>query len=170
MSASLRPFRREDVELYFTWMNDKNVLGDFVEREHDSLDTLLARFDETQFFGPEEWFYIWEGEDGSPMGFAHWWKCDKFEEHLEFGRILVPPYRGKGLGTEFLRQIVEKIFSTTSTNRVQAITACGNDVVLRQWARVGIQKEGVLRSFMTVKDTVVDCCIGSILREEWNGL
>lgn len=167
MQGILRPFTRNEVELYHDWLADQSVLGPFVETEHTSLEELLERFDLTGWDNPQETYRIYESMSGDKLGYAHWWKCDKYEPHIEFGRVLLPPYRGKGLGTGFLLDILETIFAGCDTDRIQAITAVDNQVVLHQWQQVGIQVEGTLRQFMTLRGAHVDCKIGSILRDEW---
>lgn len=163
----LRAFTRADVVLYHGWMTDPAVLGDHVEAETRSLDELLAEYEVTGFAGPEEWHYLYETAEGEPMGYAHWWRCDRFEPHLEFGRVLLPIFRDRGLGLPFLLDIIDKVYATRDNHRLQAITACGNERVVKQWEQAGIQREGRLRSFMRLKDEMVDCYIGSILREDW---
>ena len=165
--AFLRTFEKSDVRVYRDWMNNPEVLGSYVQPDTRPLVEMEKEFESTGWQGPEEWFFMYVKEDGTRLGYAHWWHCDRYENHIEFGRILVPPFRGKGLGTVFLKTIVDKIFSSTDSNRVQAITASSNAPVLKQWASVNIQEEGTLRQFMTVGNQLYDCKLGSILRDEW---
>lgn len=166
----LRKFQKSDVKLYRDWMNDPIVLGAFVQPDDRPLSEMEESFESNGWQGPDEWFFMYVGDDDTRLGYAHWWKCDRYESHIEFGRVLVPPYRGTGIGSRFLETIVDKIFTCTDSYRIQAITACENKAVLKQWKNVGIKEEGTLREFMTIGDQRLDCKLGSILRNEWRRL
>jgi RimJ/RimL family protein N-acetyltransferase len=163
----LRPFTRDEVKLYLQWITDLNVVGDYVEIEEHTLADLLSEYDRTKWLGGDATYMIYENSNKEILGYAHWWKCDRYESHLEFGRVLLPEYRGHGLGTTFLREIIDTVFRTRDTLRLQSIAVVDHRVVLDQWSKVGIKIEGRLREFMTLRGMYVDCYIGSILRKEW---
>jgi RimJ/RimL family protein N-acetyltransferase len=167
LQARLRKFEREDLSDLLRWTTDLDQLGPYVQAEDHKLIDWQERFDQTNLLGPEEWFYLYESDEGVKLGYAHFWKCDRYEDHLEFGRVLDKEYRNKGLGLAFLKKILDLIFESQSCFRVQAITAADNKIVQKQWQQAGIRNEGILRSFMTVRELRLDCAIGSILRHEW---
>lgn len=167
LQARLRKFERQDLPDLLRWTSDIEQLGAYVQAEDHNLSDWQERFDKTSLLGPEEWFYLYERADGAKLGYAHFWRCDRYEDHLEFGRVLDKEYRNKGLGLDFLRQIIDLIFESQNCFRVQAITAADNEIVQKQWRQAGITSEGRLRSFMTVRERKLDCAIGSILRSEW---
>lgn len=67
-------------------------------------------------------------------------------------RILIgPDGRGRGLGTEAVRLIVDHAFATTSMNRVSLDVLASNPRARRAYERVGFAVEGVL-----VEDVIFD--------------
>jgi RimJ/RimL family protein N-acetyltransferase len=64
---------------------------------------------------------------------------------LEIGVALFPEHRGRGIGTEAQRQLVDYLFATTPVHRIQAGTEAGNVAERRALERVGFRREGVQR-------------------------
>ncbi|MBX9689289.1 MAG: GNAT family N-acetyltransferase [Candidatus Obscuribacterales bacterium] len=164
----LRPFQRDELKYYDLWMASAEVCGPYVELEKHTLEELQADFDidKWQSNRLRRWL-LFNELDGALMGFAHAWEFEKYESHQEFGRILLPEYRGKGLGLPMLRLILDTIFDETKVDRLQTMTACDNEAVLKCWKNAGIRIEGRLREYMTLRGRYVDVFLGGILRKEW---
>ena len=64
----------------------------------------------------------------------------------EIGISLLPEHRGQGCGTEAQRQLVDYLFSTTSTHRLEARTESDNIAEQRALERIGFRREGVRRA------------------------
>ncbi len=169
IKMNLRPFSRHELHYYLSWMSSEEVCGPYVQLENHSIEDLQADYDidSWQSNRLRRWLVV-DKEDGTPMGFAHAWEFEKYETHQEFGRILLPQYRGRGLGVPMLRLILDTIFSQTEVSRLQTMTACENEAVLKCWKKVGIVVEGRLREYMKLRDRYVDVYLGGILRHEWN--
>lgn len=163
----LRPFERKEVALYSEWMHTPEVLGPFVEPEHKTLAELEEDFDQEGWQSNRMRFWILTDDNGVVMGFAHCWEFDPYETHVEFGRILLPQFRGKGLGAPFLSLVLDHVFAETSAHRAQSVTSCDNIAVQRNWQALGIETEARLREFMTLNGRYVDCFLCSVLRREW---
>lgn len=169
--VSIRPFTRDEVVLYQRWMGDKAVCGAHVQTEDESLDELLADFDQHQGWQSDtlrRWIVTNSAEE--IMGFAHAWQFDKYEPHMEVGRVITPEFRGRGIGKRLLEVVTETLFRECPTDRVQAISACTNRAASRHWEELGWTIEGRLRGFMTLGDEKVDCFLGAILRKDWEAL
>jgi [ribosomal protein S5]-alanine N-acetyltransferase len=163
----LRPFERSEVGYYSEWMRSPEILGPFVEAEHKSAEEILADFDKDGWRSNKMRRWLLTNIDGTIMGFAHCWEFDPFETHVEFGRILLPEYRGKGWGAPFLSLVIDHVFAETDAHRAQSVTACGNIAVQRNWERVGLMTEARLREYMMLNGSYVDCFLCSVLRREW---
>lgn len=168
----LRPFLKKEVRLYKNWIEDPLVVGPHLSVENISLETLLKDFQKNRWQNNEisRWLLCRKDREGYEklLGFGHAWQFDRYETHMEFGRIILPPYRSKGIGTPLLKLLIDQVFRQfPETLRLQAITGCSNIACLRTWEKARIQIEGKLRKFMTLKEEQVDCYIGSILRKEW---
>lgn len=163
----LRAFRREELIFYKNWMSSAEVCGPYVELENHTLEELQKDFDIDQWQSNRLRRWLVVDENDTLMGFAHAWAFEKYETHQEFGRILLPQFRGQGLGIPMLRVILDTIFRETTVDRLQTMTACENEAVLKCWKAVGIAVEGRLREYMTLKGKYVDVYLGGILRREW---
>jgi ribosomal-protein-alanine N-acetyltransferase len=64
---------------------------------------------------------------------------------FEIGVLLFPEHRGRGLGSEAQRLLVDYLFATTLANRLQAVTDAENLAEQRALERVGFEREGVMR-------------------------
>jgi len=139
--------------------------------EEADLDTMRRLFTEPAMCKPFEWFGFrdphafrrrWEADgwigkddsmlavrppDGGFAGIVSWRPIRTVPEGacVEMGILLLPEHRGRGLGTEAQRQLVEYLFATTLVNRVQAATDVENVAEQRALERAGFLREGVLR-------------------------
>ena len=86
---------------------------------------------------------------------------------LEIGYVLVPNERGKGYCTEAVRILVDYLFLSKDTIRIQAQTATRNLSSQKVLEKVGFKKEGTLRKSHFLRGEWTDALIYSILREEW---
>jgi len=163
----LRPFEREDVPLYYDWNRDSEVLGAYVEPDHRTLDELLADFDIDGWRTNRMRCWIILGQDETVMGYGHAWEFDPFETHVEFGRILLPAFRGKGFGPDLLHMLIDQVFKDTNAHRAQSVTSCQNMPVQKNWGRLGLQPEARLRDYMRLNQKYVDCFLFCVLRPEW---
>lgn len=82
--------------------------------------------------------------DGTCAGVVDWHRSGLFGNY-DIGIVLFPDHRGHGIGTEAQRQLVEYLFDTTTTHRIQAGTEVDNLAEQRALERVGFTREGVNR-------------------------
>ena len=76
-------------------------------------------------------------EDGVVVGDCGWFGPD---EQVEIGYGLAPSARGRGLGVEAVRQLVEWVASQGASS-VRAEVLPGNEASLRLLSRLGFQRE-----------------------------
>ena len=88
-------------------------------------------------------------------------------KQLEIGYILVPSGRGKGYCTEAVNIMVDYLFLSKESRRIQAQTGLRNVASQKVLEKVGFKKEGTLRKNFFVRGEWRDAYIYSILREEW---
>jgi len=109
------------------------------------------------------WFFI-EKKDGTKIGTTFQFPRGGA---LEIGYALLPSERGKGYGTESIRIIVDYLFLSKETVRVQAITDVDNLASQKVLEKNRFKKEGTIRKSAFIRGEWRDCLIYSILREEW---
>ena len=83
------------------------------------------------------------------------------------GYSIARPLWGRGLMTEAARTVVAHGFENRGLARIYAFVIVGNDASARVLEKVGMKREGILRSNRVVHGDRVDDVLYSILREEW---
>lgn len=157
----------------------------------DDLSVLERFLLEPETAGPFQWFGWWdigrwrrqwaenglltEGagqlmvvRDDEPMGFVAWRKIvsSRTTHYWNMGICLLPEARGKGVGTEAQRQLVQYLFAHTLVVRIEADTDVDNIAEQRALEKVGFTREGVLRSVVFRDGRWCDGARYSILRDE----
>ncbi len=125
---------------------DPSVAGEFQWFGFRMVDAheLERRWREDGLIGEERSFLAVGLADGSCAGWVTWRKSGKFG-NFEIGIALFPEYRGRGVGTEAQRQLVDYLFRTTTANRLEAGTEVDNVAERRSLEKVGFRPEGVRR-------------------------
>ena len=75
--------------------------------------------------------------------------------------------RGRGYGTEAVRQLVDRLFAREGAERVQASTAAGNTAMRRVLEKLGFVYEGTLRGFMPSGGGRDDYVLYAVTRADW---
>ncbi|MGB8779688.1 MAG: GNAT family protein [Candidatus Bathyarchaeia archaeon] len=163
-NVNLRIMEKEDLPLIAEWFNKPEVFG-----EYNPLHQVSRTEAEKMFENPhEEKSFIIEKKDGSKIGFiGHFYVLHVAGKQLEIGYSLVPSERGKGYCTEATQLMVDYLFLSKDTMRIQAQTDPRNVASNKLLEKVGFKKEGTLRKSFFMRGEWVDSYIYSILREEW---
>ena len=163
-NVNLRIMEKEDLPLIAEWFNKPEVFG-----EYNPLHQVSRTEAEKMFENPhEEKSFIIEKKDGSKIGFiGHFYVLHVAGKQLEIGYSLVPNERGKGYGTEAAQLMVDYLFLSKDTMRIQAQTDPRNVASHKLLEKVGFMKEGTLRKSFFMRGEWRDSYIYSILREEW---
>ncbi len=86
--------------------------------------------------------------DSTPIGSVSWhgvrYGPDPRSLVWNIGINLVPDARGQGLGGEAQRLLADRLFATTTVNRVEAMTDVDNGPEQRALEKAGFVREGVL--------------------------
>ena len=163
-NVNLRIMEKDDLPLFVEWVNKPEVFG-----EYNPLHQMSKTEAEKMFENPhEEKSFIIEKKDGSKIGFiAHFYVLHVAGRQLEIGYSLVPSERGKGYCTEATQLMVDYLFLSKDTMRIQAQTDPRNVASHKVLEKVGFKNEGTLRKSFFMRGEWRDAYIYSILREEW---
>lgn len=163
-NVNLRVMEKEDLPLFAEWANKPEVWG-----EYNPLLQMSRIEAEKMFESPHEVKpFIIERKDGSKIGFiVHFYVLHPAGRQLEIGYALVPSERGKGYCTEAAQLIVDYLFLSKNTMRIQAQTDPRNVASQKVLEKVGFKKEGTLRKNLFMRGEWRDAYVYSILREEW---
>jgi ribosomal-protein-alanine N-acetyltransferase len=160
-TVNLRVREKEDLPMFMEWMNNPEFVGEyqpFIQRDKVEMEKLL----EGGLF--EQKVFVVEKKDGIKIGYVGYSRIGTF---FEIGYALMPNERSKGYGTEAIKMIVDYLFLTKETGRIQAQTDMRNVASLKVLEKVGFKKEGIVRNFGFIRGKYVDSCLCSIIREEW---
>jgi len=141
-NVNLKILEKEDLPLLTEWSNSPEVFGEF-----NPLRQLFREEVEKMLNTPHEFKpFIVEKKDGSKIGFiAHFYVLHPAGRLLEVGYSLIPSERGKGYCTEALKVMIDYLFLSKDTNRIQALTDPRNLASQNVLQKTGFKKEGVLR-------------------------
>ena len=165
-NVNLRVMEKDDLSLFVEWANKLGVFGEYNPLHQMSKAEAEKAFDNPSDIKP----FIIEKKDGSKIGFIvhfHVLHLGTGTKQLEIGYTLVPSERGKGYGTEALQIMVDYLFLSKDTMRIQAQTDQRNVASQKVLEKVGFKKEGTLRKNFFMRGEWTDDYIYSILREEW---
>jgi len=163
-NVNLRVMEKEDLPLFAEWANKPEVFG-----EYNPLHQMSRIEAEKMFESPLELKpFIIEKKDGSKIGFvSHFHVLHVAGKLLEIGYSLVPSERGKGYCTEAVRIMIDYLFLSRDTMRIQACTDTRNLASQKVLEKAGFKKEGTMRKYLFIRGELRDAFLYSILREEW---
>jgi RimJ/RimL family protein N-acetyltransferase len=163
-TVNLRVMEKEDLPKLAEWFNEPEFMG-----EYNGLRQTSRTETEKILESPLELkdFFI-EKKDGTKIGFiTHFYVLHVAGKQLEIGYSLAPNERGKGYCTEAVNLMVDYLFLSKESIRIQAQTDAKNVASQRVLEKAGFKKEGMLRKNFFMRGNWTDTLLYSILREEW---
>ena len=165
---NLRVMEKEDLPLLAEWFNNPEVVGEYQG---------LRQFSKSEFektFGTEDKhemkdFFI-EKKDGTKIGIiTHFYVLHPVGSTrlLEIGYTMLPNERRKGYCSEATNIMVDYLFLSKDTMRIQATTDARNLASQKLLEKADFKKEGPMRKCAFVRGEWRDFYLYSILREEW---
>jgi ribosomal-protein-alanine N-acetyltransferase len=145
---TLRPVQEHELPLVLRIHTDPAVPGDFQWfgfRPKRAID-LERRFAEDGLVGSDSSTLAIALDDGTCAGVVSHRPAGD-QGNLEIGICVFPEHRGRGIGTEAQRLLVDHLLATTPAHRIQAMTELGNVAEERALERVGFTREGVFRGY-----------------------
>ena len=112
-------------------------------------------------------YFVLEGGDGAPAGFAILEGLDDVHHGIKLKRIaLAAP--GRGLGGAFLADLARWVFTQTGAARWWLDVFVSNERARRAYLRAGFREDGLLRqAYVLPSGERVDRVLMSVLRPEW---
>ena len=164
-TANLRVMEKEDLPLFAERVNKPEFFGEYNPLRQASKIEIEKDFDKSHL---EQQVFIIEKKDGNKIGYiCHFILVHPAGKLLEIGYSLVPNERGKGNGTEAIRIMVDYLFLSKDTMRVQACTDTRNVASQKVLEKTGFKKEGTMRKYLFLRGEPRDAHMYSILREDW---
>jgi RimJ/RimL family protein N-acetyltransferase len=169
-SVRLRPVEEADLPLLTRLLWDPASPGEhqWFGFRMDTVREIEHRWREDGLTGGGASYLAVEDEDGSCAGWVSWRPVGA-TGNVEVGIGLFPDHRGRGVGTEAQRLLVDHLFATTTAHRVQAGTEVGNVAEQRALERVGFRREGVQRGLYFRAGRWRDSVMYGLLRDDRRG-
>jgi RimJ/RimL family protein N-acetyltransferase len=169
--VSLRPRTEADLDVLYRLAAD---LDSWEERNpsppapltRSRFDARLARADDGEASEGSASFVV--DLDGEAVGSASLFDFDMFAGHAEAGISLLPEARGRGVGTEAMRRLVEFGFLRRNLRRIHLQAIASNAGALRSYEKAGFVVEGRLREHAWVRGHYEDIVLMAILRSEYD--
>lgn len=165
----LRPYRKEDLELTFKWMNDEEILSLVGEVNPWSKKDLAGFYEKVKNEKDRVWFSIVLkkedrviGETGLLRVFWPWKTTDLTIEINE------KDVWNRGYGTEAINLVLTWAFNTLGFHRISIGVVGFNERALHFYEKNGFRKEGALREGYLYKGKYYDFIMMSILEEEFS--
>jgi RimJ/RimL family protein N-acetyltransferase len=165
----LRPMELTDVKIKVKWVNNDEVrrtLG-FPDFPVSELAT-EAWLRKAAVDNSRKDFIICLQENNEPIGFCGIKNIDLFnqkaESYLAIGEM---NYRGKGLGFETKKALLDYSFNHLNLNKVYSYHQADNEAMIKINMSLGAQKDGLLREDLRIDGTMRDMVIISILKKDY---
>ena len=160
----LRPFRLDDVDDVFGYASDPEW-SRYLEVPHP-----YARRDAEEFVARA---ILTSTEENLRSAIDHGGRASGFLNltisagSAEVGYGIARTLWGRGLTTEVVAAVIEHGFRTLGLDRIYAYAAIDNGASWRVMEKLGMEREGLLRSSRLVRDIRVDDVLYAVIREEW---
>jgi ribosomal-protein-alanine N-acetyltransferase len=167
----LRALRMEDAGFIFKEWSDPVVT--YYMRDEEPLKTreqaveMLRPLQTPEKMPGFKWWGIELKAEGHLIGTCGYCRWDKQHHRAEIGYDLWPDYWGQGLMPEALQALLQFGFEEMDLNRVEATTHTENERSQRVLAKLGFQREGILREYYCRDGSYNDQVQFSLLRREW---
>jgi RimJ/RimL family protein N-acetyltransferase len=161
----LRPPRLEDVDAYFALVNDPEYafFGSRQGADRASTERGLARIIATPWEQRPELAIVLSNELVGRVVL----EVDRANETAALGYGVARTCWGRGVATEAARAMMEYGFEGLGLAKVWARADPRNTASVRVLEKIGMVREGLLRSHLVVRGERVDRVYYGLLREEW---
>lgn len=162
----LREIEEDDLDLIVKWRNDPEVLKwlfSYLPISNASQRQWYEKYlaeDKTQTF-------IIEVKDGRvPIGTIGINEIDHRNQRGELGILIGEnSYRGKGLGEESLRLMINYAFDQMNLRKIKALVFNDNRNAIILYEKCGFKHEGILKQEVYKEEKFKDVCIMGIIKQ-----
>jgi RimJ/RimL family protein N-acetyltransferase len=173
--ATLRPFTAADIDRMGPILADPDVLrltgsvptSEEAERRSVQLDGATRRWYETRADQADRLdLAVADAETGTCVGEVVLNELDGADASCNFRILIGPGGRGRGIGTEATRMILDHAFGTTGLNRIALEVYAFNPRARHVYERCGFVVEGRKREALRFDAGYVDAIVMSVLRAD----
>jgi len=170
-NVNLRLVKEEEVPMVNELYSDVLARGDYYPIGFRPLVLEKKKFEENGFWSDDMGWMALTDKEGKVIGSMGFFKTASYMDGYELGAIIYKEEdRGKGYVTEALKILVAYLFEAKKVERLQATLIVGNKGSEGVFRKVGLKKEGALRSGVYHRGKYCDLEMYSILRSEAKSL
>ena len=144
-SLRLRPVVEDDLAMIRRFCVEPGLIGLDWNGFRDPAGP-ARRFAVDGYLGPDDGRLMIEVESGQAAGLVDW-RAGTFarERHWEIGIVLLPEWRGQGIGWRAQVLLCDYLFAHTPAHRIAAATQPENIAEQKSLVKAGFQLEGTVR-------------------------
>jgi RimJ/RimL family protein N-acetyltransferase len=169
----LRALERDDLKLMHKWLNDAEIM-EWARSKPDntaSMENVDKEFEQdVKGENPHRrTFIVVEKKTGKAVGWAmiRWWRL--FSTTADLGLVIAEKHlRGKGLGTEATRLLVDVAFNQYNMHKAEVFTRADNKAAVRAVTKCGFKIEGRHRDEVYFNGKYWDGLTLGLLRSEYH--
>ena len=163
-SIRLRAIEPEDLDLIY------KVENDITFWRHGTSTVPYSRYTLKQYIASSQNNIFADGQvrlvietiDGQSIGLADLYSFDPTNLRAEVGILLLPPFQGKGLGSETLRQLA--VYARLiHLHQLWATIAISNKAAEHAFAHAGFKQKAYLSDWLRQADSFVDAAIWQLM-------
>ncbi len=165
----LRALRRSDIERTTGWLNDPTISDIMGYLPVFTVEDQLKWFDRVAGDRSRFIFAICLRETDEHIGNVGLGNIDYIHRHAMLNLFIADPiHRGKGYGTEVLKEALRFAFNRLNLNQVHLRTSSRFQGAQQLYEKVGFRQEGVMRQHYFTDGQWEDKILYSILRSEYH--
>ncbi|MBR3761979.1 MAG: GNAT family N-acetyltransferase [Lachnospiraceae bacterium] len=163
----LRPMTEADTDMVVAWRNKPSVKNYFIYQADFTREGHLRWLHEVVEKGHACQMIICDKEGDVPLGSVYIRDIDHSHHKGEYGIFIgEESARGRGIGTEAARLMIEHGFKELGLHRIYLRALAGNDAAVRSYEKAGFKHEGYLRDDVYINGKYVDIVWMAIVNEE----
>jgi RimJ/RimL family protein N-acetyltransferase len=166
----LRPIEPEDADGdYLAWVNAPSIRC-YMESLHfpNSRESLKSFIESQNERKDTAFFAIVDSKTDKHIGNAKLGPVDWVNRVAMFGRMIGDPAaRGRGIGTEVAKLLIDYGFRELNLHRVTSATLAGNKAAIKSNEKAGMTVEGIHREAKYTDGSYKDLVSMAILKSEW---
>jgi UDP-4-amino-4,6-dideoxy-N-acetyl-beta-L-altrosamine N-acetyltransferase len=164
--VALRRMTAEDTDTVLRLRAEPGVLAQLFSDAPPTREEHLAWLAAVDARGDRQEFVIVERRTGRVVGTIGLSQIDRRHRRAEYGVLIEPAARGKGLASEASRLLLRYAFRELRLHRVFLHVFADNESALRLYERLGFKTEGCLRQHAAKGSQMKDVIVMAILAPE----
>lgn len=160
----LRKIELSDTDNIVKWRNSESVRCCFIYQELFTRESHMEWMKKKVRSGKVEQMVICEKNTDRPIGSCYLRDIDRVHQKAEYGLFIGEAVeRGKGIGAEVSRLMLEYGFRELRLHKIYARVLADNVISLRSAERAGLQREGYCKDEVCIQGKFRDIVLLGIL-------